>query len=209
MRVALGWKAHSGWAALVALGGDLGEPRLVERSRVELTPDGGADWAKQPYHAAEGLDPEDGQDVVERGVAFARRLAGKAVRDACARCAEAGHEVCAGGVLVGGGMPGWSVAEILAVHFRMHKAEGELFRDALCEGVRGAGLPLRELPEKSALADASRALRVSPARLAGALAALGKAAGPPWGKDQKEAAAAALVALLAPASSAGRSRRID
>jgi len=28
-------------------------------------------------------------------------------------------------------MPDWSTDEILAVHVRMHKAEGELFRDVL------------------------------------------------------------------------------
>ena len=33
------------------------------------------------------------------------------------------------------------------------------------------------------------------ARLDARLATLGRSAGPPWGKDQKEAAAAALVAL--------------
>jgi len=33
------------------------------------------------------------------------------------------------------------------------------------------------------------------ARLDAHLAMLGRSAGPPWGKDQKEAAAAALVAL--------------
>jgi hypothetical protein len=38
-------------------------------------------------------------------------------------------------------------------------------------------------------------LGVTRARLDAQLAALGKAAGPPWGKHQKEAAAAALVAL--------------
>jgi hypothetical protein len=33
-------------------------------------------------------------------------------------------------------MPDWSIDEILAVHFRMHKTEGVLFRDALARGDR-------------------------------------------------------------------------
>ena len=37
-------------------------------------------------------------------------------------------------------MPDWSVEEILAVHFRMHKAEGVLFRDALVEAANACGL---------------------------------------------------------------------
>ena len=43
--------------------------------------------------------------------------------------------------------------------------------------------------------DAAKRLSVTRAELDAQLAALGKAAGPPWGKDQKEAAAAALVVL--------------
>ncbi|HEU4431441.1 MAG TPA: hypothetical protein VFT98_21960 [Myxococcota bacterium] len=195
MRVALGWKAHSGWAALVALGGDAREPQLVERSRVELVPPDGHEWAKQPYHAAEGLEPEDARDVVKRGVASAHRIAAREMRAARDRCEKDGHDVCGCGVLIGSGMPAWSTDEILSVHFRMHKAEGELFRNALAEGARAAELRLTTLPDKSALDAAAHALGIPRARLDALLTALGKAAGAPWGKDQKEAGAAALVAL--------------
>jgi hypothetical protein len=111
------------------------------------------------------------------------------------RCERAGHEVCGCGVLAGSGMPAWSTDEILAVHFRMHKAEGELFRDALIAAAQACGLALTTLPDKSALEAAVGALGSGRAALDDALAVLGKAAGAPWGKDQKEAAAAALVAL--------------
>jgi hypothetical protein len=77
----------------------------------------------------------------------------------------------------------------------MHKAEGELFRDALVAGSRACDLVLTTLPDKSALDAAAKALATTRAKLDATLAALGKAVGAPWGKDQKEAAAAALVAL--------------
>ena len=207
MRVALGWKAHSGWAALVALGGDARAPELIERSRVELIPPDGAEWAKQPYHAAEGLEPEDARDVVKRGVASAQRLAAREMKAARERCAKAGHAVCGCGVLIGGGMPSWSTDEILAVHFRMHKAEGELFRDALAQGARACDLALTTLPDKSALESAVRELRATRVWLDDLLAALGKRAGAPWGKDQKEAAAAALVALRGGAGARAKRER--
>jgi hypothetical protein len=92
-------------------------------------------------------------------------------------------------------MPNWSTDEILAVHVRMHKAEGELFRDVLVAGARACDLELTTLPAKSALDDAAQMLGMTRARLDAHLATLGRSAGPPWGKDQKEAAAAALVAL--------------
>jgi hypothetical protein len=188
MEIALGFKAHSGWAALVAIGRERAgaPPVLVERSRIELIEAKDVYWAKQPYHAAEGLDREEAHDIVKRGVESAHRIAAREIAAAVKRSKQAGHVVRACAVLVGTAMPAWSVDEILAVHFRMHKAEGELFRAALVEGAKRSGVAVRELPEKELAKQASGV---------GALAALGKTAGPPWGKDQKDAALAAWVAL--------------
>jgi hypothetical protein len=77
----------------------------------------------------------------------------------------------------------------------MHKAEGELFRDVLVKGVRACGFELTTLPDKTAIDAAAKKLRMTRAQLDANLTKLGKAAGPPWGKYQKEAAAAALVVL--------------
>jgi hypothetical protein len=191
MRVAFGLKARTGRAALVALGGDVYEPQFIERSQMQLLPDGA--WA--PYHAAEGLDPADARASVRRDIASAHDLAASGIHAAARRMIEAGHEVCRCAVLVGTGMPDWSTEEILAVHVRMHKAEGELFRDVLVAGARACSLELTTLPEKSALDAAAQMLGVTRERLDASLAKLGKSAGPPWGKDQKEAAAAALAGL--------------
>ncbi len=92
-------------------------------------------------------------------------------------------------------MPEWTTAEIMAVHVRMHKAEGELFRDLLVEAARANAIEPTTLPDRTAVDSAAKRLGVTRARLDEDLAALGKAAGPPWGKYQKEAAAAALVVL--------------
>ena len=191
MRAALGLKARTGRAVLVALAGGTDDPQLVERSQIRLLPEG----AFAPYHAAEGLRPADARASVRRSIADAHRLAESGIREAARRIAMAGHELGGCAVLVGSGMPDWSTDEILAVHVRMHKAEGELFRDVLVAGARACELQLTTLPDKSALDEASKRLGLTRARLEARLTALGKSAGPPWGKDQKEAAAAALVAL--------------
>jgi len=60
-------------------------------------------------------------------------------------------------------------------------------------------LQLTTLPEKLAFDDVANKLGLSRARLDARLAALGRSAGPPWGKDQKEVAAAVFVALALPA----------
>ena len=191
MRVAFGVKARTGRAVLVALAGGVDRPQLVERSQMKLLPDG----AFAPYHTAHELAPEDARESVKRSIESAHLLAANGIREAARRFAKAGHELCGCAVLVGTGMPNWSTDEILAVHVRMHKAEGELFRGVLVAGARACDLEPTTIAEKSALDDAARMLGLTRARLDASLAALGKSAGPPWGKDQKEAAAAALVAL--------------
>jgi hypothetical protein len=195
MKVAFGLKAHSGWAALVVLGAREGRIEVVDRRRLELVEGDEADWAKQPYHAAEGKSPASARGIVERGIAAARRGAIREMRAEVRRMRDLGHEIRACAVLVTEPMPDWSVEEILAVHFRMHKAEGVLFRDALGRAARECGLPLVEIGERALPEHAGRALAASPESLTKEIAALGKSAGPPWGKDQKDAALAALVAL--------------
>ena len=195
MKVAFGIKAHSGWAALVVLGKRSGELQVVDRSRLELVEKEEASWAKQPYHAAENLNANDARDLVRRGIAAARRLAIREMRTAVKRAREAGHEVAACAILMGNPMPDWSVDEILSVHFRMHKAEGVLFRDALAEAAGSCDLKLVRVPEKELDEQAERALATSVASLRKTIASLGKSVGPPWGKDQKDAALAAMIAL--------------
>jgi hypothetical protein len=195
MKVAFGMKAHSGWAVLVVLGTRRGDLQVVDRCRMDLVETNEASWAKQPYHAAERLNAGEARDLVSRGIETARRLAVREMRAVVKRMNEAGHEVAACGVLTGEPMPDWTVDEILAVHFRMHKAEGVLFREALAHAARACGLKLLEIPEKQLDTHAERALATSMNRVRTTIASLGQAVGPPWGKDQKDASLAALIAL--------------
>jgi hypothetical protein len=191
-KAALGFKPRTGRAVLVTLALD-GEPAVIDRAEVALLPPG----EMAPYHAAEGLAPAAADRHVKEAVGRAQRLALEAIRDAVRRAQGAGHEVVACGVLVGSGMPHWTTGDILAVHVRMHKAEGEMFRDILVAAARGQGFKPATLPGKAALEAAARELGIARSKLDQRLAALGKAAGAPWGAHQKEAAAAALVALAA------------
>jgi hypothetical protein len=198
MNVTFGLKAHSGWAALVVVGQSNGDLVVVDRQRIELVDN---EWAKQPYHAAENLKPAAARDLVKRGIQEAERNALREMRAAIKREAARGNQVLACAVLVGDPMPDWSVEEILAVHFRMHKAEGVLFRDVLARAAESCGLKLVAIPEKQLTDHAERVLDTPAATLAKKIATLGKSVGPPWGKDQKDAALSALVALQ------GRSER--
>ena len=192
MKVAFGLKAHSGWAALVVIGKDAGEFVVVDRRRINLVDEG---WAKQPYHAAEDLKPVEARLLVKRGIDTAHRIAVRELRVAVKHERRRENEVTACSVLVGNPMPDWSTDEILAVHFRMHQAEGVLFRDALAGAATKCRLKLFTISEKQL---ASRDLfGVSVSDLAKKLPMLGKSIGPPWAKDQKDAALAAMIALQA------------
>jgi hypothetical protein len=190
-RAALAFKPRTGRAVLVMLAGDIHKPLVLERSEIPLLPQG--EFA--PYHAAEGLEREAANTYVRESIARAQQLATSAVSAAAKRCAEAGYNLSGCAVLVGSGMPDWTTEQILAVHVRMHKAEGELFRDVLVKGVRACGFELTTLPDRTAIDAAAKKLRMTRAQLDANLTKLGRAAGPPWGKYQKEAAAAALVVL--------------
>ena len=181
MRIAAGFKAHSGWAALVVIGSSNGGFVVVDRSRIELVDE---PWAKQPYHAAEKLPAADARRLVQRGIDSAHQIAKREMRAFIHRCA--GHEIAGCAVLVGTEMPDWTIEQILSVHVRMHQAEGVLFPTALALAADDCGLNVGTFVEKNL-----------PGMYAGTIAKLGKSVGPPWGKDQKNAALAAMIVLNA------------
>jgi hypothetical protein len=192
MNVALGLRVHSGWAALVVVGKHNGHLVIVERRRIELVEN---EWQKQPYHAAENLKRNAARDLVKRGITVARRNALREIRATVNRERQRENEVTACAVLVTDPMPAWSTEEILAVHFRMHKAEGALFRDALIRAAEACRLAVVAIPEKQLAEQAVKVLKTRANDLSDTIGTLGKSVGPPWGKDQKEATVAALVAL--------------
>jgi len=186
MRIAAGFKAHSGWAALVVIGESDDGLVVVDRRRIELVDPADIDWAKQPYHAAENLSPAKARQLIERATAAAKRIALKEMRAFIKRSHDAGHEIAGCAVLVGSPMPDWTIKQIRSVHVRMHKAEGVLFPAALIRAAADCDVKVVATPEKALAANADTTRTI---------AALGKSAGPPWGKDQKSAVLAAMTVL--------------
>jgi len=191
MDIALGFKSHSGWAALVALDGSCA---VIERRRIELVEPDDSSWAKQPYHAAETLEPQAARQLVTRGIEAARRMAYQQMRAATARWLDGGHRIMGCGIVGNEAMLPWSVEQILAVHMRMHKAEGVLFPAALKQAALACNLAASMTSERELEERAGQESEFGEA--ARRLIALGRSLGPPWGKDQKSAALAALNMLL-------------
>ena len=117
------------------------------------------------------------------------------VKAAIKRERERENEVVRCAVLVGSPMPDWSTDEILAVHFRMHKAEGALFQHALLRAAEKCKLNTLPVPEKELMTQARSQFRSETDQLVKKIAQLGKTLGPPWVKDHKDATLAALMTL--------------
>ena len=183
----IGLKTHSGWAALVAISKDRSATfYLIERRRIERVDE---PWAKQPYHAAEGLRIEEARDVVRRGIDAARAIAAREMRAAIQRLKDGGHAAVSCAIITGNPMPtDWTVEDILAVHFRMHKAEGVLFQDVLLRAAAECGLKAISVNEKRLFEEAGRTQMEL-------IAQIGRNAGSPWGQDQRTAALAAMTAF--------------
>ena len=184
MKVAFGLKTHSGWAMLVVLGKQGDQLVVVDRRRIQLVEHA---WARQPYHAAEGLEHQKAHVLVQRGIDEAQRVAFSEMKAAIKRERDRKNEVTGCSVLVGTPMPDWNTDEILAVHFRMHKAEGVLFQNVLLRAADQCRLKTLPVLDKDLMAQAGD--------LTEKIAGLRKSIGPPWGKDQKDAALVALMLL--------------
>jgi hypothetical protein len=72
-RASLGLRAHSGWAALVALSGSSESVGVVARRRIE-TADSSIRGSKQPFHAAEPLKLQDAESFIMNCTEMTRRL---------------------------------------------------------------------------------------------------------------------------------------
>jgi hypothetical protein len=183
MRTALGFRAHSGWAALVAIAGTIETPCVIERRRIEIA-DPRVSNSKQPYHAAADLSFARAEVFVRQAIESARARALDAITAAIKELRSRGHEVAGCGVLLGSGKALPGLEKILASHALIHTAEGEMFRLVLLWAAKECMLPVTGVPEKEF--PASSLLRIG---------SLSKLIGPPWRQDQKYAALAALMAL--------------
>lgn len=187
-RAAVGFSTHTGWAAAVVLAGTAERPQVVSRLRIEL-------WDSADrfvFHRAAELDPAEAGKLIQRAEDLCRRKAREGLR---ALLDSAQARLVASGIVGGNARVPSDLAAILRSHALVHAAEGELFRGALAFASEEAGLKVTAVPSRQLHARAAAALGVSEADLPRRIADLGLGLGAPWGKDQKEGAAVAWLAL--------------
>ena len=175
-RVAVGIRAHSGWAALAVVGGTLCAPLILERRRVTLVPSKDDEFT-QPYHVAAKVGGR-ARELIERAENEAQRLATAGLRG-LARDVEP-YALVACAILASKARIPSDLESILQSHALIHAAEGNLFRDALARAARTCGLDVATFVEKD---------------IEERLSDVNAVPGPPWSRDEKLASLAGLLAL--------------
>jgi hypothetical protein len=202
---ALGFRAHSGWTALVALTVSKSSPLVLARERAHLV-DVFTYEFRQPYHTAKRMPHPEARAFISRARAEARRLAYRAIRDLQGILQKQGYELSCCGLLLASGRPLPGLEKILASHALIHTADGELFREALLHASARCGLRVLSVRERELLERAGQALRLKPADLTRRVTALGRPLGAPWSQDEKFATLVGWLALAARSKSASKWR---
>lgn len=190
---ALGFRAHSGWVALVAVSLQERFPIPLLRERPYLVKTFTFEF-RQPYHTAEKKPLEEAADFIRQARADAVELALDAIRSAQSNLATRGFEVRVCGLLASSAKPLPDLAHILGSHPLIHTADGELFRASLVEACQKLGLPVIAIKESELLDRTGRVLGLSQGELNARLAQLRRVHGSPWTQDEKFATLAACLA---------------
>src|SRR5712664_3575577 len=200
-QAAIGFRVHSGWAAVVAVCVEKGAPVVLARQRVHLVDTFTYEF-RQPYHTAEKMLLGQAREFIARMQAEARRLAYHAMRELESRAREQGVKLTRCGLLLASGRPLPNLEKILASHALIHTADGELFREAILHASARSGLAMSTVKERELLDRAGQAFRMKSAALLQRVTELGRPLGAPWSQDEKFATIAAWLALASKPASA-------
>jgi len=204
---ALGFRAHSGWAALVAVAGEARAPIVIDRRRIIIA-DPAIPGSKQPYHYVEGWPLAKAEAHLRRCTEKTAQMAQDAVRAAIEELKKRGYRPAGAGVLTASGRPLPSLEATLASHALIHTAEGELYRNALADACQHRRLRVTRVKERELLAQAESSLHIAANELVKRATELGRSIGPPWTQDEKYATLIGwMVLAAAPRAATSASKR--
>jgi hypothetical protein len=187
IEAALGIRVKSGWASAVLIGAKNSSPVFLHRGRLLLS-DPEVPKSSQPYHRGFGRLQKD-EEVLERLSSIVYRAANVSLSSFVQDCRNLGHQPTTIALVVGSTIDPERIAN---EHIRAHASEARLFRVSLERAASAAALPCAVARERDLRAVASRAGSGWAARIDN----LGRAAGRPWGADEKLAARAAWTSLM-------------
>lgn len=185
---AIGFRAHTGWAAAVVVARPW---QIIERRRIAYEPAP----TRFIYHHASELTPAAAETLIKTARAEAMRKARQEIEILISAIQPKEKTVVAAGVASGNSRLPRLLSEILAAHSRIHAAEGAFYRDALAAACESMELAVHRTPERDLWTVVARICGTSSDAVRKRLDALGKELGPPWAEDQKLATLAAVAAL--------------
>lgn len=141
-------------------------PRVLDRRRIELAERN----ARFVFHVA-AEHPDQAEQLIAQAEKIGRERVVRELRTLGEELPEYDLVVA----LPPSKRPLPPVPAVLKSHPLLHAAEGELFRRVIAEGAEKLGIPVK-IPQRAPLPEVGKM-------------------GPPWGKDQKDAAALAYALL--------------
>ncbi len=193
-QAAIGFRVHSGWAALVAVAAGKGSACVLARSRPHLVETFSYQF-RQPFHTAERMPFSKASEFISRVEKEARELAYRTIHETQSNLQKQGYELKRSGLLLASGKALPALEKILASHALIHTADGELFREALLHATARCGLAMICIKDKELLDRAAEMFRLKPDALLRRVTELGRPHGSPWSQDEKFATLAAWLAL--------------
>ena len=200
--VVVGVDDHRGWANLVSVALQGGNVVVVNRRRIELIHPG---LPSQPHHhEAQDLALHEARELIRRVT--------ESITESCLSALRAPFEELARGykpvsmaIRAAPETPD-DLGAVLENQTTSIAADGALYLRGLAAAAAKLGVEVRPYLRRDLEASVARALGIGSAEVPAFLKSLGEGLGPPWSKEQRIAAAAAIGAL-APAIGALASDR--
>jgi len=192
---AIGVWEHNGWAFVVTIGIEVGEPVILDRRRIELLSEG---LPAQPYHHETMKMPDD----------EAQLLVDKVRQDALQQ-ARSGLEGLFNDLDLDTWLPGIltlrdpaypdlpaTIAEVHANQRALYAADSMIYHDAIIAAAESRSLEIVPFHKNDVLSICCERLDCSAQELEEILLQFGKEVGSPWQKEHRMAAAGAIDALF-------------
>ena len=192
---ALGFRAHSGWAAAVALAGSPRSPEVIDRRRISLI-ETGSPGGVQPYHVARTMDFLKADEFIKGVIVAIDRSALLAMRTFAEAIGGKNQKISCCGIVLASGRALPSLEATLRSHAMVHTAEGELYRSAIARAAKNLSWRCVRVPERDLYKLAATHLRLPESKLKTRITEMGRALGSPWSADEKCATLVGWLAMI-------------
>ena len=175
---------------MVVVAGDPSSPAVILRRRMELV----ADARRFAYHAAAAASPAAAEAAIVNAHKQAQAAARQEITAALKDLRQKGWMPMAAALPDPREPPG-PLEAVLAVHAKLHAAEGWFYRSAVAQACAAAGLAPILIDERRLWRDGATALGIGEDAVRTRVKRLGEGLGPPWAEDQRLCALMAWLAL--------------